>query len=76
MGIVHPFAGLYKILGAMASTQLLQDPIVETLPSKTDPIHPKGQNFLQLMLIKTGGIHLQRDFRTVLQAVAQPKLTQ
>jgi hypothetical protein len=44
------------------------------LAPKADPVHPKGQNFLQLMLIKTGGIHLKGDFRTFLQPVAQPEL--
>jgi hypothetical protein len=58
----------------MASTQLLQDPIVEALPSKADPIHTKGQNLLQLMLIKTGWIHLKGDFRTFLQAVSRSEL--
>jgi hypothetical protein len=58
----------------MASTQLLQDRIVKTLTPKADPVHPKGQNFLQLMLIKTGGIHLKGDFRTFLQPVAHTEL--
>jgi hypothetical protein len=44
------------------------------LPSKADPIHTKGQNLLQLMLIKTGWIHLKGDFRTFLQAVSRSEL--
>ena len=68
LGLGEPHASVQQIGTAMPPSQLSQDVIVKTLPTETDPVDPRRQNGAQLVLIEAGWIHLQRDFRTGLNA--------
>ena len=67
-GRLHPVAGLQQIRPPMASAKIHQNGIIKTLAPQADAVHPCSKHRHQLVLIETGGIHLQGDFRTLLQA--------
>ena len=52
----------------MASAKIHQNGIIKTLAPQADAVHPSSQHRHELDLIKACGIHLQGDFRTLLQA--------
>ena len=67
-GRLHPVAGLQQIRPPMASAKIHQNGIIKTLAPQADAVHSGSEHRHQLLLIETGGIHLQGDFRTLLQA--------
>ena len=67
-GRTHPVAGLQQIRPPMASAKIHQNGIIKTLAPQADAVHSGSEHRHQLLLIETGGIHLQGDFRTLLQA--------